>query len=77
MNPKTNSSSYLQGKPIVVIGATSGIGFQAAMDFAQLGAQVLGVGRNSKRSAAAKQQIQGVKPGPQTVGSTPPRYSGQ
>ncbi len=56
-NTKPNPSSSLQGKTIVITGATSGIGLQAAIDFAGLGARVIGVGRDPKRCSAAKQQV--------------------
>jgi NAD(P)-dependent dehydrogenase (short-subunit alcohol dehydrogenase family) len=56
-NAKTGSSSFLQGKTIVITGATSGIGLQAAIDFARLGARIIGVGRDPKRCSAAKQQV--------------------
>lgn len=56
-NAKIQSASSLKGKNIVITGATSGIGLQAAFDFASLGARVIGVGRDSQRCSSAKQQI--------------------
>ena len=56
-NAKTGPSPSLQGKIIVITGATSGIGLQAAIDFAGLRARVIGVGRDPKRCSAAKQQV--------------------
>ncbi len=47
----------LKTKSIVVTGATSGIGFQAALDFAKSGAFVIGVGRNPIRCEEAKLKI--------------------
>lgn len=47
----------LKSTSIVVTGATSGIGFQAALDFAQSGAFVIGVGRNPARCEEAKIKI--------------------
>jgi NAD(P)-dependent dehydrogenase (short-subunit alcohol dehydrogenase family) len=43
----------LEGKTAVVTGATSGIGFEASVTLAALGAHVVLVGRNRARGAAA------------------------
>ena len=43
----------LEGKTAVVTGATSGIGFEASVKLAALGAHVVLVGRNRSRGAAA------------------------
>ena len=47
----------LTGKYVVVTGASSGIGWQAALDFAKAGARVIGVGRNQERCESARAQI--------------------
>jgi NAD(P)-dependent dehydrogenase (short-subunit alcohol dehydrogenase family) len=46
-----------RAKFVVVTGASSGIGYQAALDFARTGAVVIGVGRDPQRCEAAKQRI--------------------
>lgn len=47
----------LAEKNILVTGATSGIGFQAALDLARRGAFVIGAGRDVNRCKAAQQRI--------------------
>lgn len=47
----------LKNKSVVITGATSGIGFQCALDFARTGALVIGVGRNVQRCEDARQKI--------------------
>lgn len=47
----------LEGKLILVTGATSGIGLSAAAALAQMGAFVIGVGRNPDRNEIAKRDI--------------------
>jgi retinol dehydrogenase 12 len=47
----------LTGKVVVVTGATSGIGWQATLDFCKTGAEVIGVGRNIERCAGARERI--------------------
>ena len=46
-----------RAKIVVVTGASSGIGYQAALDFARSGAVVIGVGRDAQRCEAARQRI--------------------
>ncbi len=47
----------MQGKTILITGATNGIGKQAAHDLAKLGAQLLIVGRDAARTEAARASI--------------------
>ncbi len=46
-----------RAKMVVVTGASSGIGYQAALDFTRSGAVVIGVGRDAQRCEAARQRI--------------------
>jgi NAD(P)-dependent dehydrogenase (short-subunit alcohol dehydrogenase family) len=50
-------STNLSGKTIVVTGASSGIGFQAALDLAHNGAIVIGCGRDAARCEQARARI--------------------
>ncbi len=50
-------------RSVVVTGATAGIGFQTALDFAVSGDFVIGVGRNQQRCAEAKNKILSIHPG--------------
>lgn len=47
----------MKGKTVLVTGATNGIGLEAAVVFAQAGAQVVMVGRDAGRTAAAVAQV--------------------
>jgi len=47
----------LSGKTILITGATSGIGLAAAYGLAELGAEILGVGRSSERCAQSAEAI--------------------
>jgi len=49
-------------KSVVVTGATAGIGYQTALDFASEGAFVIGVGRNSSRCADAQRKLKKRSP---------------
>jgi NAD(P)-dependent dehydrogenase (short-subunit alcohol dehydrogenase family) len=51
----------LQGKTVVVTGASAGIGAEAARRFAELGATVVVVGRSPEKTAAVARAI-GVEP---------------
>jgi NAD(P)-dependent dehydrogenase (short-subunit alcohol dehydrogenase family) len=56
MNPM-NTNFDLSGKTIVVTGASSGIGWRAALEFCRCGASVIGVGRDTERCVEARQKI--------------------
>ena len=47
----------LDGKTVLVTGATSGIGLEACVTFAQLGATLVMVGRDPQRSEAARAEV--------------------
>jgi NADPH:quinone reductase-like Zn-dependent oxidoreductase len=47
----------LSGRTVVVTGATSGLGMEAAAQFAAMGARVVVVGRNVDKTAAARDEI--------------------
>jgi NAD(P)-dependent dehydrogenase (short-subunit alcohol dehydrogenase family) len=49
----------IQGKVVVITGATSGLGQAAAIDFAKAGARVIVVGRDAARAEETKQQAGG------------------
>src|SRR5262245_8781503 len=47
----------IRGKTVLITGASSGIGFHAALDLAELGARVAMVGRDPARSDAALREV--------------------
>lgn len=53
----------MQGKTIVITGATSGIGLVAAQRLAEMGARILLVGRDKARTAATLDQLRATAPG--------------
>jgi retinol dehydrogenase-12 len=53
----------LKGKVVVISGATSGIGFQAALRFAEQGCFVIGIGRNEAKCRHAESRIRTAKSG--------------
>ena len=52
----------LDGKTIVVTGATSGIGFSTARQLALQGANVIGIGRSIDSCSLAESQIKSISP---------------
>lgn len=54
-----NNPFSLEGKTILVTGASSGIGRQVAIDCAQMGAKVVAVARNEERLEEALSQMAG------------------
>jgi NAD(P)-dependent dehydrogenase (short-subunit alcohol dehydrogenase family) len=57
----------MNGKIVVVTGATSGIGFESAKELAALGAHVIMVGRNPEKADAAAAEVRRAGPGPVDV----------
>jgi NAD(P)-dependent dehydrogenase (short-subunit alcohol dehydrogenase family) len=53
----------LTGKVIIITGANSGIGFEAAREFARKGARIILASRNKNKAEAALSQIQTEIPG--------------
>ncbi|WP_139187745.1 oxidoreductase [Bacillus tuaregi] len=51
------SDQILQGKTAIITGANSGIGFEAAKDFARKGARVMMAVRNIEKGNGAREQI--------------------
>jgi len=49
--------STLSGKNMVITGATSGIGLEAAIQLAKMGAHVIGVGRSEARCRQAEEMV--------------------
>lgn len=60
-----SAQADLQGKVMVITGATSGIGLAAASALAGRGAFVIGVGRSPERCAQARETILSQHPGAQ------------
>jgi len=52
----------LKDKTVVITGATAGIGWQSALDFARAGAFVIGIGRNPLRCVDAEERIKSQVP---------------
>lgn len=55
--PNKGLSDYLDGKRVVITGATAGLGLAAACELSRLGAEVILVGRESLRLARAARQV--------------------
>lgn len=56
----------LDGKIALITGATSGIGEAIALLFAEEGAEIVLIGRNSARAAEIQQEIMAVRGGRRT-----------
>lgn len=54
----------LQGKRILISGATSGLGHATAMHCAKLGAEVIGIGRDPERLASTLASLQAISSQP-------------
>src|SRR4051812_29783956 len=53
MRPGTGEEPLMHGKTILITGATSGIGLEAAVELARRGARIVMVGRDPGRTEAA------------------------
>jgi NAD(P)-dependent dehydrogenase (short-subunit alcohol dehydrogenase family) len=62
MNPTAVGTGDFSGKTVVITGATSGIGRQAAQAFAERGAFVIGAGRSPERCQKLEQDLRGAHP---------------
>lgn len=60
---KTMNPAYdLSQKTVVITGASSGIGWQSALEFCRCGASVIGVGRDAERCEEARRRILSLVP---------------
>lgn len=50
----------LEGKRILVTGASSGLGYAIALDAARMGAEIIGVGRDAPRLEKLLQEVQSI-----------------
>ena len=53
----------LEGKRILVTGATSGLGYATALACARIGADIIGIGRDAARLAATQEALDAIAPG--------------
>lgn len=54
------AANWLQGKSIVIIGGTTGIGLSAAEAFIREGANVVAIGRNAESAHRAEKKLKGA-----------------
>src|SRR5690242_12279718 len=62
-----NMDSQMAGKTCIITGATNGIGEVAAQALAQMGATVVGIGRNSAKCAEVADRIQAATGNPRVA----------
>jgi NAD(P)-dependent dehydrogenase (short-subunit alcohol dehydrogenase family) len=60
----TRAAGDMTGKIVVITGANSGIGFEASLGLAQLGALVVMVSRDRQRGETARQAVAAVAKAP-------------
>src|SRR6266852_4405364 len=57
LSSKLTRMTDLAGKTVLITGATSGIGFEASVEFARMGAQLVIVGRNEAKTAPTAEEV--------------------
>lgn len=57
LKPQKTTTQRMDGKIVVITGATSGIGYHAARKFASMGAQVVMVSRNPEKAAHVSAEL--------------------
>ena len=56
--PQKLSTALMNGKVVVITGATSGVGYQAVQQLAKTQAHIVMINRNPEKSAKLQQQLQ-------------------